>query len=134
MERSPSEIRMDLGLSHGTFGGIYSAATLTSAVLLLWTGSIIDRMDLRRYTYIVTVGLALACALMAGSNSIAMLFLAVLALRHFGQGLMSMAGATTMVRYLDHHRGKANAIGGIGYSVSEAILPIAVIATLSMMT
>ena len=128
------EIRMDLGLSHGTFGGIYSAATLTSAVLLLWTGSIIDRMDLRRYTYIVTVGLALACALMAGSNSIAMLFLAVLALRHFGQGLMSMAGATTMVRYLDHHRGKANAIGGIGYSVSEAILPIAVIATLSMMT
>jgi MFS family permease len=128
------EIRLDLGLSHGAFGGIYSAATLTSAVLLLWTGSLIDRMDLRRFTYIVTVGLALACALMAGSNSIVMLFLAVLALRHLGQGLMSMAGATTMVRYLDHHRGKANAIGGIGYSVSEAILPTAVIATLSLMT
>jgi MFS family permease len=81
------EIRLDLGLSHGAFGGIYSAATLTSAVLLLWTGSLIDRVDLLRYTYAVTVGLALACVLMAGSNSIVMLFLAVLALRHLGQGL-----------------------------------------------
>lgn len=128
------EIRLDLGLSHGAFGGIYSGATLTSAVLLLWTGSLIDRVDLRRYTYAVTVGLALACALMAASNGIAMLFLAVLALRHLGQGLMSMAGATTMVRYLDHHRGKANALGGIGYSISEAVLPTLVIATLSLMT
>jgi MFS family permease len=127
------EIRMDLGLSHGDFGAIYSAATLTSAVLLLWTGSLIDRMDLRRFTYIVIVGLALGSALMAGSNGIAMLFLAVLALRHLGQGLMSMAGATTMVRYLDHHRGKANAISGIGYSISEAVLPTLVIATLSLM-
>ncbi|MFT5709715.1 MAG: MFS family permease [Halioglobus sp.] len=128
------EIRLDLGLSHGAFGGIYSAATLASAILLLWTGSFIDRVDLRRYTYAVTVGLALACALMAGSNSIAMLFLAVLALRHLGQGLMSMAGATAMVRYLDHHRGKANALAGIGYSVSEALLPTAVIVTLGLMT
>jgi MFS family permease len=128
------EIRMDMGLSHGAFGGIYSAATLSSAVLLLWTGSLIDRVDLRRFTYAVTVGLALACALMAGSNSVAMLFLAVLALRHFGQGLMSMVGATTMVRYLDRHRGKANALGGIGYSVSEAVLPTLVIATLSLMS
>lgn len=128
------EIRLDLGLSHGAFGGIYSAATLTSALLLLWTGSLIDRIDLRRYTYIVTAGLALACGLMAGSNGIAMLFLAVLALRHLGQGLMSMAGATTMVRYLDHHRGKANALSGIGYSLSEAVLPTLVIATLGLMT
>ena len=71
---------------------------------------------------------------MSASNGIATLFLAVLALRHFGQGLMSMIGATTMVRYLDHHRGKANAISGIGYSVSEAVLPTLVIATLSFMT
>ena len=128
------EIRQDLGLSHGAFGGIYSAATLTSAVLLLWTGSLIDRVDLRRHTYTVTFGLAVACGLMSASNGIAMLFLAVLALRHLGQGLMSMIGATTMVRYLDHHRGKANAISGIGYSVSEAVLPTLVILSLSLMT
>ncbi|MFT6052954.1 MAG: MFS family permease [Halioglobus sp.] len=128
------EIRLDLGLSHGAFGGVYSAATLTSAVLLLWTGSLIDRVELRRFAYVVTVGLALACVLMSGSNGIAMLFLAILGLRHLGQGLMSMAGTTTIVRYLDHQRGKANAISGIGYSLSEAVLPTLVIATLSVMT
>ncbi len=128
------EIRLELGLSHGDFGGIYSAATLTSAALLLWTGALIDRIELRRYTYGVTVALALACAVMAGANGAALLFVAVLGLRHLGQGLMGMAGATTMVRYLDHHRGKANAISGIGYSISEAILPTLVIASLGLMT
>jgi MFS family permease len=128
------EIRADLDLTHGEFGGIYSAATLASAALLLWTGALIDHMDLRRYTYSVTVGLALGCALMAGSNGAVLLFASVLALRHLGQGLMSMGGATTVVRYLDHHRGKANAISGIGYSLSEALLPTLVIASLAVMS
>ncbi len=128
------EIRAELNLSHGAFGGIYSAATLTSAALLLWTGALIDRVDLKRYTYTVTVGLALGCILMASSTGAAMLFLAVLALRQLGQGLMSMAGTTTMVRYLDKHRGKANAISGIGYSISEAVLPSLVILSLSLMS
>lgn len=128
------EIRAELDLSHGAFGGIYSAATLTSAALLLWTGALIDRVDLKRYTYTVTVGLALGCALMASSTGPIMLFLAVLALRQLGQGLMSMAGTTTMVRYLDKHRGKANAVSGIGYSISEAILPSLVILSLSLMS
>ena len=128
------EIRTDLTLTHGEFGGIYSAATLASAALLLWTGALIDHMDLRRYTYTVTVGLALGCALMASSNGAVLLFASVLALRHLGQGLMSMGGATTVVRYLDHHRGKANAISGIGYSLSEALLPTLVIASLAVMS
>ena len=126
------EIRGDLGLSHGTFGALYSGATLASAVLLLWTGSLIDRMDLRHYAYAVVLGLALGCVLMASSDGPVLLFISLLALRHLGQGLMSMAGATTMVRYLDHHKGKANAISGIGYSLSEAILPSLVIASLAV--
>ncbi len=124
------EIRADLDLSHGEFGGLYSAATLASALLLLWSGSLIDRMDLRNYAFLVTLGLALGCALMAVSTGPLLLFFALLALRHFGQGLMSIAGATTMVRYLDHHKGKANALGGMGYSLSEATLPSLVIASI----
>ena len=124
------EIRADLGLSHGDFGAVYSLATLASAVLLLWTGSLVDRMDLRHFSYLVIVGLALGCALLAGSDTVIMLFIAILVLRHLGQGLMSMAGATAMVRYLDHHKGKANALSGIGYSASEAILPAIVVAML----
>jgi MFS family permease len=128
------EIRAGLGLSHGDFGGIYSAATLASAVLLLWTGSLIDRLDLRRYAYLVTVGLAGACAIMAISSGPLSLFLAVLGLRHLGQGLMGMTSSTTVVRYLDRHPGKANALSGMGYSVSEALLPSLVIASLAVMS
>lgn len=127
------EIRSDLGLSHGALGGIYSAATLTSAVLLLWTGSLVDRMDLRHLAYCVAVGLAFGCLLMALSHGVIMLFISMLVLRHLGQGLMSMTGATTMVRYLDHQKGKANALGGMGYSLSEALLPMLVIALLTVL-
>lgn len=128
------EIRADLGLSHGDFGAVYSAATLASAIILLWSGALIDRMDLRRFSYVVTAGLAIGCFIMAGSTGVVSLFISILVLRHLGQGLMSMAGATTMVRYLDRHKAKANALSGIGYSLSEAILPSLVIALLAVLS
>ena len=127
-------IRSELGLSHGDFGAIYSGATLLSAVLLLWTGSLIDRLELPHYAYLVVAGLSIGCLLMAASEGAFTLFLSVLVLRHLGQGLMGMAGPTTMVRYIDHHKGKANALSGIGYSLSEAILPSLVIAQLAVMS
>jgi MFS family permease len=128
------DIRSDLALSHGDFGAIYSAATLASAVLLLWTGSLIDRLELSHYAYLVVIGLAAGCLMMSVSKGVIALFLGILVLRHFGQGLMGMAGATTMVRYLDHQKGKANALSGMGYSLSEAILPSLVIAQLAVMS
>ena len=127
-------IRADLQLSHGAFGAIYSAATLASAIILLWTGSLIDRLDLRHYAYLVVFGLCVGCLMMAGSVGAVSLFLSVLVLRHLGQGLMGMAGPTTLVRYLDRQKGKANALGGIGYSLSEAILPSIVVAQLALMS
>jgi MFS family permease len=128
------EIRDDLGLGHGSFGGIYSTATLVSAFLLLWTGSLIDRMDLQRFAYLVIAGLAVACAVMAASNGPLLLFLAILGLRHLGQGLMGLTASTTVVRYLDRHPGKANALSGMGYSVSEAVLPSLVVVALAFMS
>jgi len=58
------EMRGDLGLSHGDFGAIYSSATLASAVMLLWTGSLIDRLDLPHYSYLVVTGLTVGCLIM----------------------------------------------------------------------
>tara|TARA_R110002110_G_scaffold205066_7_gene417316 strand:+ start:473347 stop:474576 length:1230 start_codon:yes stop_codon:yes gene_type:complete len=124
------EIRADLGLSHAYFGAIYSGATLLSAVILLWSGALIDKMDLRHYSYLVAAGLAAGCLMLAFSTSAPILFLSILVLRHLGQGLMGMAGATTVVRYLDHQKGKANALSGMGYTVAEAVLPSVIIAAL----
>ena len=93
-----ADIRAELNLGHGDFGAVYSAATLASAVLLLWTGTLIDRMDLRWFSYLVIVGLALGCFLIATAQGVVTLFIAILALRQLGQGLMSMAGTTTMAK------------------------------------
>ena len=46
------DIRSELQLSHSGFGLLYSAATLASAGILLWSGSIIDTWDLRRVSYL----------------------------------------------------------------------------------
>ena len=126
-------IRDDLGLSHGDFGAVYSLATLLSAVILLWSGSLLDRMDLRRFAYLVVSGLALGCLAMSFSQNPSMLFFSVLLLRQFGQGLMFMAGTTTMVRYLDQDKGKANALSSVGISVSEALLPSLVVVSLLLL-
>lgn len=117
------DMRAALDLSHGGFGSLYSAATVASAALLLWTGGWIDRIDLRRFSVAAALGLALGCALLALSTGPLSLFLALLCLRHFGQALMSLAGITSVVRYLDRDRGKASALTSGGFALAEAILP-----------
>ena len=117
------EIRSALDLSHGQFGSIYSAATLLSAFLLLRTGSLIDRFPLHKVAICVSVSLALGGVLLSQSYNVFMLFIAVLLLRHFGQGLTSMTASTTMMRHLSEHKAKANALSTMGYSASEAIMP-----------
>ncbi|MFV8816341.1 MFS transporter [Haliea sp. E17] len=125
-------IREDLGLSHGEFGAIYSAATLASAVLLVWSGALIDRLDLRLFTCLVALGLALGCALLAGSQGALTLLIAIFMLRHMGQGLLGLTGPTATMRYVATDRGKANAIVGMGFSFSEALLPTLAIALLGL--
>lgn len=124
------EIRQDLNLSHGEFGAIYSIATLCSAVTLLWSGTLIDRLPLRKVSVVVVCALALACLLMSFSGGVVSLFIVVYLLRHFGQGLMSMTSTTAMMRYLSASKGKANSLSNMGYSFAEAMIPTVIIALL----
>ena len=128
------EIRADLSLSHGEFGAIYSVATLASAVVLLWTGVLVDKIDLRRFSRFAAIGLAIACLSLAFSQNIVMLIIAIFLLRQIGQGLMYMTSSTAMVRYLESNKGKANALSGLGYSFAEATLPSLVILLLLVMS
>ncbi len=125
------EIRAELALSHGEFGAIYSAGKLLSAVAIIWTGSYIDRIKLPIFAITVVFGLALACLALSLSTGIFSLVISVFLLRQFGQALMVITASTTMVRYLDDHKGKANALSGMGYRVSEAALPTVVVAFLA---
>ena len=127
-----ADIRGTLNLSHSAFSGAYSLATLCSAVLVWWSGALIDRIPLRRFTTLIITGLSCSIVLLALGRHIGLLIIAFFLLRHFGQALMMLTASTTMVRYLDTHKGKANALSGLGYVSAEAILPGSVIAFIAL--
>ncbi len=122
------EIRTDLNLSDGEFGGIYSLATLLSAIIMVWSGTLVDRVDLKQFSIATVLGLGIGCGLMSISNGIASLFIGIFMLRQMGQGLMFITSTTAVVRYLDSDKGKSTALAGMGYAVSEAIMPVLIVA------
>ena len=124
------EIRAELSLSDGEFAGIYSLATLLSAIVMIWSGSLIDRVNLKRLSIAIVLGLGIGCGMMSLSESILTLLVSLFLLRQLGQGLMFIVSSTAMVRYLDEHKGKASALASMGYAVAEAIMPSMLVALL----
>jgi len=124
------EIRAELGLSDGEFAGIYSLATLLSAVVIVWSGSLVDRIELKKFSIIIVLGLGLGCGIISLSIGVLSLFIGLFLIRQLGQGLMFITSATAMVRYLDEHKGKSTALAGMGYAVSEAVMPSILVALL----
>ena len=124
------EIRYATNLSDGEFAAVYSLATLCSAIAMIWSGSLIDKIDLRKLSIALVVGLAVGCSILSISTGIVSLVLGLFLLRQFGQGLMYLTSTTTMVRYLEHNRGKSTALAGLGYAISEAIMPSILVALL----
>jgi MFS family permease len=128
---SGGHIRAAFGLSHGDYGLIYSAGTLSSAALLIWAGNKIDHFDLRAYTSVVCLGLAAACISMSFVSSALWLIGVIFALRFTGQGLMSHIATVSMARYFGEHRGKAISIATMGHPAGEAILPTVAVALIA---
>lgn len=118
------EIQSEFGLDSGSWGRIYMMGTLASAVVINWSGSLIDRFDLRWFTAMSLLGLSAACFVMSSVTTPLILVLAIFMLRQFGQGLSSHAGITSMARYHQADRGKAIALAAIGFAVGEAALPV----------
>ncbi|MEM7043042.1 MAG: MFS transporter [Pseudomonadota bacterium] len=125
------DIREVFGLSHSGWGSLYLVGTLASALVLPWTGQLIDRWDLRWYITFALTGLAFACFMLSIAHSIAMLAVAIFLLRQMGQGVTSHAAATSMARYHAEGRGKALAIASTGMAFGEAILPVLAILSIA---
>jgi MFS family permease len=124
------EIRAELALSDGEFGGVYSLATLLSAIVMVWSGTLVDRVDLKKFAVITVLGLSIGCGLMSISIGVSSLFIGIFMLRQMGQGLMFITSSTAVVRYIDASKGKSTALAGMGYAVSEAVMPSLVVALL----
>lgn len=124
-------IMAEFGLGHGAWGGLYMAGTLLSAAALPFTGRLIDRVELRSYTLGVVGLMVLACLAAALVPAVVLLVPAIFLLRHSGQGLASHLSQTAMARYFDRSRGKAIALGGLGFALGEAVFPLAAVATIA---
>jgi len=118
------EIQALFDLDNAAWGRTYMIGTLASAVVITWSGTIIDRIDLRLFATLSLVGLVCACLIIGSVASPVMLVVAIFMLRQFGQGLTSHASITSMARYHAADRGKAIALAAMGFSFGEAFLPL----------
>jgi len=122
-----AEIKGEFGLTDGEFGMVYSLGTMASAAVLLWTGQLIDKIDLRLYVAAIFSGLAVAALLMSIAQSVFLLVFVVFLLRQCGQGLPGHTAMTSMGRYFEQGRGKAVSIAALGFPIGEALFPILVV-------
>ena len=127
-----AELRAEFALSHTAFGGIYSAMTLLSALAVMVSGRWIDNWPLKKFIIFVFCGLAAGCLVMSFAQNIVFLALAIFLLRHFGQGLSAHTAMTAMSRNFNKTRGRAVAIGQLGFPAGESLLPA--LAVLLMVT
>ncbi|RZU99013.1 MFS transporter [Spiribacter vilamensis] len=121
------EIRAAFELSNTEFGGLYSAATLTSGILVIALGRGVDRMPLGLFTAAVIVGAAAGGVLLATAPSAAWLLPGFLLLRLCGQGLMVHVAQTTVGRRVERGRGTAIGVVTVGLPAGEAVLPAMVV-------
>ena len=127
------EIRGELGLSHGGFGTVYGAATLASAISIIWVGRLADIRNPAIAGVVVSGGLAAAALVMSIAAGPVTLFLAIYGLRLFGQGMMTHTSQTLIGRWFVATRGRALAISGFGFPASEAAYPLIVVALLAFL-
>jgi MFS family permease len=72
--------------------------------------------------------------MLANTNTLFLLFLSLLGLRFFGQGLLGHVAVTAMVCWFSKKRGQALSFAALGYSLGEAVLPILVTFFFTLLT
>ncbi len=127
------ELRATFDLSHGQLGGLYTGATLASAIVLIWLGKTADWMQIPVLSAIVIGVFAAACLLMASATSLVLLTLALFLLRLLGQGMLTHIAMTAMGRWFSAYRGRAVGVSSLGFSAGEAVLPFITILLIGAM-
>ena len=122
------DIKYYYSLSDGQFGLLYALATTLSSLLIINFAKMIDYIDLRIYSLLITLGLLVPCfAIYFLPSDIIFLFIIIFTLRFFGQGAMNHAGITSMTRYFGKNRGKAISVGNLGGMTGVMFLPFLIV-------
>lgn len=115
------------GLTDGSWGGLYTVATLSAAALMFWRGSLADTVPLSRLAPAVTLMFAVAAVALAWAPSVAVLVVALFLLRFCGQGMFSHMAMTAMGRWFEARRGQAVSLTNLGHPAGEIFVPLLVV-------
>lgn len=110
-------------VSQSAFAGLYSAATLAASLLLNPAGRLIDKHSTKTIVIWNTVLMAVGCWILAGSQSLVMLWIGFFLVRLMGQGVFGLTASTLIIKQFHKNRGKAMGVITLGFPLSELIYP-----------
>lgn len=115
------------GLTNGSWGSLYTVATLAAAALMFWKGSLADSMPLSRLAPAAALIFGAAAIGMAWAPSILTLGVVLFLLRFCGQGMFSHIAMTAMGRWFEARRGQAVSITNLGHPAGEIVVPLLIV-------
>ena len=110
--------------SHGLFGGLYTIATLMSAITMLYTGKMVDYIRIRYLSFAVLIFLGVSSIAFSFINSAIFLLIVFYLLRITGQGMSTHTSSTFIAKTFTSMRGKAIAVTILGRAFGEMVMPI----------
>lgn len=128
-----AELQTAFDLSHGAWGAMYTIGTTASALVMVWAGRQADIFRVRTLGVLSLAALAFACLAMALNPWVWMLPVVIFALRLTGQGMMSHIASVAMARWFVATRGRALSISALGFSIGQALFPLAVVALMTLL-
>ncbi len=111
------------GISRTNISLLYAIGTGVSAIMVATVSRLADRFGPRLMLIVVATALGTACFGMAFAAGSISFFLAFAALRALGQGSLPINATLLTATWFVSRRGRAIAIMGLGFALSNAILP-----------
>ncbi|MEX1025510.1 MAG: MFS transporter [Planctomycetota bacterium] len=125
------DLQRELGIAEDRWGLYYGAATLVSGALMFRAGAESDRRGVRSVLVVCLGVLIVGAALVASARGALGVLLALFLLRFGGQGLAGHLAMVVAAR-APTRRGRCLAIGGLGFVLGQAVLPVSVVSLLGL--
>ena len=113
----------ETGFSRSELSGLFMVSTGLSALMVAIVSRMADRVGPRLMLVLIGVAFTGACFGMAFAVGFVAFYLSFSALRALGQGALTINATLLVNQWFVAHRGRAIALMGLGFPLSNAILP-----------
>ena len=113
----------ETGFSRSAISTLYLLSTSISAVMVAIVSRFADKWGARSNLILIGIVFGISCFSMALSSGIIAFYLSFAALRALGQGSLTINATLLVNQWFVEKRGRAIAIMGLGFPLSNAILP-----------